>query len=43
MTSAASTKPSSSAISSYNFIEQMIARQAQAISTGGTSSVSLNA
>ena len=42
MTSAASTKPSSSATSSYNFIEQMIARQAQAISTGATSAVSLN-
>jgi hypothetical protein len=42
MTSAASTKLSSSATSSYNFIEQMIARQAQAIPTGATSSVSLN-
>ena len=42
MTSAASSKPSSGATSSYNFVEQMIARQAQAISTGATSSVSLN-
>jgi hypothetical protein len=42
ITSAASTKPSSSATSSYNFIEQMIARQAQAISSGATTSVSLN-
>ena len=42
MTSAASSKPSSGATSSYNFVEQMIARQLQAISTGATSSVSLN-
>jgi hypothetical protein len=42
MTSAASTKPSSSATSSYNFIEQMIARPAHAISSGATNSVSLN-
>ena len=43
MTLPAATTASSTATSSYNFIEQMIQRQAQAISTSATSSVSLSA
>jgi Ca2+-binding EF-hand superfamily protein len=43
MTSAASASSSSAATSSYNFIEQMIQRQAQAISSGATASVSVSA
>jgi hypothetical protein len=42
MTSPAATTSSSSATSSYNIIEQMIAREAQAISSGATQSLSLN-
>lgn len=43
MTSAASGSSSASATSSYNFIEQMIQRQAQAISSGATASLSVSA
>src|SRR4051794_16026921 len=43
MTSAASGSSSSSATSSYNFIEQMIQRQANAISTSATASLSVSA
>ena len=43
MTSAASGSSSSAATSSYNFIEQMIQRQAQAISSAAASSVSMSA
>jgi hypothetical protein len=43
MTSAAGKSSSASATSSYNFIEQMIQRQAQAISSGTTASVSVSA
>ena len=43
MTSAASKSSSASATSSYNFIEQMIQRQAQAISSGATASLSVSA
>ena len=43
MTSAASKSASTSAASSYNFIEQMIQRQAQAISSGTTASLSVSA
>lgn len=43
MTSAASSSSSSAATSSYNFIEQMIQRQAQAISSGATASLSMSA
>jgi hypothetical protein len=43
MTSAASASSSSAATSSYNFIEQMIQRQAQAISSGTTASLSVSA
>jgi Ca2+-binding EF-hand superfamily protein len=43
MTSPASGGSSSSAISSYNFIEQMIQRQAQAISSTATASLSVSA
>jgi Ca2+-binding EF-hand superfamily protein len=43
MTSPASGSSSSSATSSYNFIEQMIQRQAQAISSASTASLSLSA
>lgn len=43
MTSAAANSASSAATSSYNFIEQMIQRQAQAISSAATSSLSLTA
>jgi hypothetical protein len=43
MTSAASGSSSSAATSSYNFIEQMIQRQAQAISSAATASVSMSA
>jgi hypothetical protein len=42
MTSSAATTSSSTATSSYNFIEQMIQREAQAISSRATSSLSLN-
>jgi Ca2+-binding EF-hand superfamily protein len=42
MTSAASGASSSAATSSYNFIEQMIQRQAQAISTSASASVSVS-
>lgn len=43
MTSAASGSSSSAATSSYNFIEQMIQRQANAISTSATASLSVSA
>jgi hypothetical protein len=43
LTSAASASSSSAATSSYNFIEQMIQRQAQAISSGATASLSVSA
>ena len=43
MTSAASGSTSSAATSSYNFIEQMIQRQAQAISASATASLSVSA
>ena len=43
MTSAAGKSSSASAASSYNFIEQMIQRQAQAISSGATASLSVSA
>ena len=43
MTSPASGSSSSSATSSYNFIEQMIQRQAQAISSASSASLSLSA
>jgi Ca2+-binding EF-hand superfamily protein len=43
MTSAAGKSSSASATSSYNFIEQMIQRQAQAISSGSTASLSVSA
>ena len=43
MTSAAAKSSSASATSSYNFIEQMIQRQAQAISSGATGSLSVSA
>ena len=42
MTSPAATKSSSSATASYNFLEQMIQRAAQAVSSGATSSVSMS-
>ena len=42
MTSAASASASSAATSSYNFIEQMIQRQAQAISSAAKGSVSVS-
>ena len=42
MTSPAASTSSSSATSSYNFIEQMIQREAKAISSGATASLSLN-
>ena len=42
MTSAASGSSSASATSSYNFIEQMIQRQAQAISSAAASSLSVS-
>jgi EF-hand domain pair len=42
MTSPAVSTSSSSATSSYNFIEQMIQREAQAISSGATASLPLN-
>ena len=42
MTSPASGASSSSATSSYNFIEQMIQRQAQAISSAATASLSVS-
>jgi Ca2+-binding EF-hand superfamily protein len=43
MTSAAGKSSSASATSSYNFIEQMIQRQAQAIASGATASLSVSA
>lgn len=43
VTSAATVSASSVATSSYNFIEQMIQRQAQAISSAATASLSLSA
>jgi len=43
MTSAAQASTSSAATSSYNFIEQMIQRQAKAISSSATASVSVSA
>jgi hypothetical protein len=43
MTSAAGKSSSAAATSSYNFIEQMIQRQAQAISSGSTASLSVSA
>ena len=42
MTSAAGKSSSTSAASSYNFIEQMIQRQAQSISSAATSSLSVS-
>jgi EF-hand domain pair len=42
MTSPAATTASSTATSSYNFIEQMIQREAQAISASATSSLSVS-
>jgi Tol biopolymer transport system component len=42
MTSAAAKTASGNATSSYNFIEQMIAREAQAISSGAANSLALN-
>lgn len=42
LTSPAASTSSSSATSSYNFIEQMIQREARAISSGATASLSLN-
>jgi hypothetical protein len=42
MTSAPTASASTSAASSYNFIEQMIQREAQAISASVTSSLSVN-
>ena len=42
MTSAAGKSSSASATSSYNFIEQMIQRQAQAISSAATASLSVS-
>ena len=42
MTSAADKSSATSAASSYNFIEQMIQRQAQAISSAATSSLSVS-
>jgi hypothetical protein len=42
MTSAAASSASSAATSSYNFIEQMIQRQAQAISSAATGSLSVS-
>lgn len=43
MTSAATASASSAATSSYNLIEQMIQRQAQAVSSAGAGSLSLTA
>jgi hypothetical protein len=43
MTSAASGSTSSAATSSFNFIEQMIQRQVQAISASATASLSVSA
>jgi EF-hand domain pair len=43
MTSPAATTPSDAATSSYNFIEQMIQRQARAISSAGAGSLSVSA
>jgi hypothetical protein len=42
LTSPAAQTPSSNATSSYNLIEKMIAREAQAISSGATNSLTLN-
>jgi hypothetical protein len=41
-TTSSSGTSSSSATSSYNMIEQMIQREAQAISSGATASLSMN-
>ena len=43
MTSPPASAASGAATSSYNFIEQLIQRQAQAVSSGATGSLSLNA
>jgi len=43
MTSPVAKTSSSSATSSYNIIEQMIQREAQAISSGATASLSVSA
>jgi hypothetical protein len=43
MTSPAATTSSSAATSSYNFIEQMIQREASAISSSATASLSVSA
>jgi hypothetical protein len=42
LTSPAATTSSSSATSSYNFIERLIQREAQAISSSATTSLSVN-
>ena len=42
-TTSAAAKSASSAATSYNFIEQMIQRQAQAISSAATGSLSVSA
>jgi hypothetical protein len=42
LTSPAAQTASGNATSSYNFIEKMIAREAQAISSGATNSLALN-
>jgi Tol biopolymer transport system component len=42
MTSPAATASSSSATASYNFLEQMIQRAAQAISSGANASLSMS-
>jgi hypothetical protein len=42
LTLPAAQTASGNATSSYNFIEKMIAREAQAISSGATNSVALN-
>ena len=42
LTSPAAQTASGNATSSYNFIERMIAREAQAISSGATNSLALN-
>jgi hypothetical protein len=43
MTSPAATTSSSTATSSYNFIEQMIQREASAIASSATASLSVSA
>jgi len=42
LTSAPATKSSSTATSSYNFVEQLIAREAKAIPSGASAALSLN-